>query len=71
MWRAENPNTKEYTWRNTDHTIRTRIDRIYTPTNLKNQTTTKTRNTCTQEPLAQGNDLRMQIFSFSPLFKKH
>ena len=41
MWRAENPNTKEYTWRNTDHTIRTRIDRIYTPTNLKNQTTTK------------------------------
>ena len=29
-----------------------------------------TRNTCTQQPLAQGNDLRMQIFAFSPLFKK-
>ena len=29
-----------------------------------------TRNTCTQQPLAQGNYLRMQIFAFSPLFKK-
>ena len=29
-----------------------------------------TRNTCTQQPLAQGNDLRMQIFAFSLLFKK-
>ena len=25
---------------------------------------------CTQQPLAQGNDLRMQIFAFPPLFKK-
>ena len=25
-----------------------------------------TRNTCTQQPLAQGNDMRMQIFSFYP-----
>ena len=32
--------------------------------------TTTTRNTCTQQPLAQGNDLRMQTFAFSPLFKK-
>ena len=41
MWRAENPNKKEYTWRNNDHSIRTRIDRIYTSKNLKNQTTSK------------------------------
>ena len=27
---------------------------------------TVTRNTCTQQPLAQGNDMRMEIFSFSP-----
>ena len=27
-------------------------------------------NTCTQQPLAQGNDLRMQLFALSPLFKK-
>ena len=27
-------------------------------------------NTCTQRPLTQRNDLRMQIFSFSTLFKK-
>ena len=26
--------------------------------------------TRTQQPLAQGNDLRMQIFAFSPLLKK-
>ena len=29
-----------------------------------------TRNTCMQQPLAQGNDLRMQIFAFPPLLKK-
>ena len=29
-----------------------------------------TRNTCTQQPLAQGNDLKMKIFAFPPLFKK-
>ena len=29
-------------------------------------TNTNTRNACTQQPLAQGNDMRMQIFSFSP-----
>ena len=29
-----------------------------------------TRNTCTQQPLAQGNDLRIQIIGFPPLSKK-
>ena len=36
----------------------------------KERNTIITRNTCTQQPLAQGNDLRIQIFAFSPLFKK-
>ena len=37
---------------------------------LSMNTIVTTRNTCTHQPLAQGNDLRMQIFAFSPLFKK-
>ena len=28
IWRINNPNTKEYTWHNTTHSIRTRIDKI-------------------------------------------
>ena len=44
-WRAENPSTKGYTWYNSDNSIRTRIDKIFTQKRIADKTKT-TINAC-------------------------